>query len=98
MVQAKRDSTDPRVQGPRPTDRLLTLPEVAERLQVSVAYVRRHLLFTYRLPHVRIGARTRRVRESDLDVFIATSRVTPADYPVAKAQASESDARSRAGR
>jgi len=93
MATAKRDLTNPPVQGPRPEDRLLTLQEVAERLQVTVEYVRRHLLFKYRLPYVALGARTRRVREGDLDVFIATRRVTPADYPVAKAQAAQSAAR-----
>lgn len=93
MATAKRDLTNPPVQGLRPQDRLLTLQEVADRLQVTVEYVRRHLLFNYRLPYVALGARTRRVRESDLDVFIATRRVTPADYPVAKAQAARSAAR-----
>ncbi len=99
MATAKRDLTDPRVQGPQPDgERLLTLQEVADQLQVTVTYVRRHLLFEYRLPYVALGARTRRVRQSDLEVFITTRRVTPADYPVAKAQASESASHRRARR
>lgn len=90
----KAELTDPRVQGlPEPGDRLLTLQEVADRLQVTVRYVRRHLLFNYRLAYVKVGARTRRVRERDLEVFLATRRVSPADYPVAKAQAAQSAAR-----
>jgi excisionase family DNA binding protein len=99
MATAKRDLTNPPVQGPQPDgERLLTLQEVAEQLQVTVTYVRRHLLFEYRLPYVALGARTRRVRQSDLDVFIATRRVTPSDYPVAKAQTVKSASRGRARR
>ena len=95
MATTKRDLTNPPVQGPQPDDRLLTLQEVADQLQVTVTYVRRHLLFEYRLPYVALGARTRRVRQNDLDVFIATRRVTPADYPVSKAQTAKSAARKR---
>jgi excisionase family DNA binding protein len=98
MATAKRNLTDPRVQGRSAPDedRLLTLEEVAERLQVGIAYVRRHLLHEYRLAYVKVGARTRRVRESDLNVFLATRRVTPDDYPVAQTLASARNA-SRAG-
>lgn len=51
------------------TDRLLTQREVAERLRLTVEAVRR---MRYRgvLPYVRLGTKTVRVRESDLEQFI----------------------------
>jgi excisionase family DNA binding protein len=54
-----------------PTDRLYTIPEVAERLRHGRTRVYQ-LIREGRLPSVVLGPRARRVRESDLQVFIAS--------------------------
>ncbi len=86
MATAKRHLTDPRVQGPRPKkwsgSQLLTVDEVAQRLSVSVAYVRRCLVFERRIPVVKIG-RLVRIDERDLEAFIDEGRVTPHEYDFA---------------
>jgi excisionase family DNA binding protein len=51
-------------------DRLLTVPEVAERLRHGRTRVYQ-LIGEGRLLSVTVGPRARRVRESDLDTFIA---------------------------
>ena len=51
-------------------DRLYTIPEVAERLRHGRTRVYQ-LITSGRLPSVVVGPRARRVRESDLDEFIA---------------------------
>ena len=52
-------------------DRLLTIPEVAEALRHGRTRVYQ-LIGEGRLPSVVVGPRARRVRESDLDAFIAS--------------------------
>jgi excisionase family DNA binding protein len=52
-------------------DRLYTIPEVGERLRHGRTRVY-ELIREGRLPSVVIGPRARRVRESDLDAFIAS--------------------------
>ncbi len=52
-------------------DRLLTIPQVQDRLGKGRADVYA-LLNTGMLPSVLLGPRSRRVRESDLDAFIAS--------------------------
>ena len=54
-----------------PMDRLLTVPEVAEVLRHGRTRVYQ-LIGEGRLPSVAVGPRARRVRESDLDRFIAS--------------------------
>jgi excisionase family DNA binding protein len=54
-----------------PMDRLLTIPEVAERLRHGRTRVYQ-LIRSGRLPSVVVGPRARRVRESDLTAFIAS--------------------------
>jgi excisionase family DNA binding protein len=51
-------------------DRLLTVPQVCERLNHGRTRVYQ-LLASGRLPSVIVGPRARRVRESDLAAFIA---------------------------
>ena len=55
---------------PAPTDRLLTLRQVGERLNVSVRYVRT-LRQSGALPVVRLSPRCLRVRPEDLDRLVA---------------------------
>jgi excisionase family DNA binding protein len=52
-------------------DRLLRIPEVCERLNHGRTRVYQ-LLASGRLPSVVVGPRARRVRESDLERFIAS--------------------------
>jgi excisionase family DNA binding protein len=52
-------------------DRLYTIPEVGERLRHGRTRVY-ELIREGRLPSVVVGPRARRVRESDLDAFIAS--------------------------
>jgi excisionase family DNA binding protein len=54
-----------------PADRLYTIPEVCERLGHGRTRVYQ-LLTSGRLPSVILGPRARRVRESDLQAFIAS--------------------------
>lgn len=54
-------------------ERLLTIEEAAERLNVSVRNIR-HQIYRRRLPVVKIG-RLVRVDEKDLEAFIDRSRV-----------------------
>ena len=54
-----------------PTDRLNTIPEVCERLGHGRTRVYQ-LITSGRLPSVVVGPRARRVRESDLQAFIAS--------------------------
>ncbi|MGH2731310.1 MAG: helix-turn-helix domain-containing protein [Actinomycetota bacterium] len=54
--------------------RLLTVDQVAERLNVPVAYVRRRLIFEQRITYVKIGRHVR-VDESELEAFIESGRV-----------------------
>jgi excisionase family DNA binding protein len=60
-----------------PSDRLLRIPKVQERLQKGRADVYA-LLKSGALPSVLLGPRSRRVRESDLDAYIAG---LPSDRP-----------------
>jgi excisionase family DNA binding protein len=55
------------------SDRLLTVAETRERLQVarSTLYER---FASGELRSVKLGAKSRRVRESDLDAYIASLR------------------------
>ncbi len=57
----------------RPTERLMTIPEVADRLQISVKTVRRLIEKRALIAHV-IGAQYR-VSELDLDRYLCASRV-----------------------
>lgn len=56
-------------------DELLTVQQVAARLQVSVRTVRRWISSGL-LPRSRLGARCVRVSTSDLAVFVARSRAS----------------------
>ncbi len=63
------------------TPRLLTLAEAAEVLRVSAKTVRRRIEGGD-LPAVRLGPRTLRVREDDLQRYIATRVVRPREARV----------------
>lgn len=76
MAKAKRDLTDPQVQGP---PELLSLEQVADCLGVRIDYVKRRLVRTGKLPHIRIG-KLQRVVAADLDAFIEQNRVTGHTY------------------
>ena len=58
---------------------LLTIEEVAERLNVPPAYVRRRLIFEKRIPYVKVGRHVR-IDQQDLEDFIDRGRVTPPGY------------------
>ena len=85
MATAKRNLTNPSVQGqpqgPRaghgagPLPRLLTVKEVASVLRVTPEYVTRWLIFTKRIPYVKVGRRPL-VDQRDLLDFMARRRVT----------------------
>jgi excisionase family DNA binding protein len=66
MIRAMPDSTD---------TRLLTVPQVAERLAVSVRKTYR-LISTGQLKRLRVGVRGTRVVAGDLDDYIAKLRDT----------------------
>jgi excisionase family DNA binding protein len=51
------------------TDRLITVKEAASRLSVSVRTVQR-LINAGKLPCLKVGPKTRRISEADLDSFI----------------------------
>jgi excisionase family DNA binding protein len=51
------------------SEKLLTVRQVAERLQLSRTWTFR-LISSGALPSLKLGPRSRRVRESDLDAFI----------------------------
>lgn len=55
-------------------DRLLTVEEAAEQLNVSVRNVREHI-YRRRLPIVKVG-RLVRIEQSELQAFIERGRVT----------------------
>jgi excisionase family DNA binding protein len=57
-------------------DRLLTLAEVAERLNTTPRHVRR-LMFERRIAYRKLG-RYVRFHPDDVDEYVATHRVTPA--------------------
>lgn len=52
------------------TDRLLTTKEAAHRLGVSAAFLERDRWAGARIPFIRVGTRTVRYRQSDLDTYI----------------------------
>lgn len=54
--------------------RLLTVDQVAERLNVPVTYVRRRLIFEQRISYVKIGRHVR-VDETELEAFIESGRI-----------------------
>lgn len=58
-----------------PIDRFLTLQEVAERLNVSIRYVR-SLRQSKALPVVRLSPRCLRVRPEDLDRLVEERMAT----------------------
>jgi excisionase family DNA binding protein len=53
-----------------PSDRLLTVPQVQDHLRKGRGDVYA-LLKSGELPSILLGPRSRRIRESDLDAFIA---------------------------
>ncbi len=55
----------------------ITIPEMATRLRISVGFARK-LVLEGRIPAVRIGEVAVRVREKDLEQFLASS---PVDGP-----------------
>jgi excisionase family DNA binding protein len=77
MTTAKRDRTATPVQGDTP--QLLTVHQVAERLNVSESYVRRRLVFERRIPYIKFG-RKLRIDLADLEAFIDNGRVAPERY------------------
>jgi excisionase family DNA binding protein len=58
--------------------RLLTVAEVAERLNVGESYVRR-LVFERRVPFTKLGHRTLRIAEDDVEAFVHAGRIEPSD-------------------
>ena len=86
MAQAKRELTDPRVQGqhhvidlrdrntPTTLSRLLTIEQTAELLNVSVRNVREQI-YRRRLAIVKVG-RLVRIEQSELEAFIERGRST----------------------
>jgi excisionase family DNA binding protein len=62
------------------SSRLLTVDQVAERLNVSVAYVRRRLIFEQRIEYVKIGRHVR-IEEAELEAFIDAGRVSRPRLP-----------------
>jgi excisionase family DNA binding protein len=77
MATAKRHGTAIPVHGHTP--QLLTVQQVAERLNVSENYVRRRLVFERRIPYVKFG-RKLRIDLADLEAFIDNGRVAPERY------------------
>jgi excisionase family DNA binding protein len=62
-------------------DRLLTVEEAAERLGTTQRFIRR-LTHERRIPYTKLGGSKVRLRESDLDAFIAAGRVDPQPAPL----------------
>lgn len=62
-------------QGHQSNRRLLDVQDVAERLNVSAAYVRRRMIFERRIPYVKIGRHVR-IDEKDLEAYIDRGRVS----------------------
>jgi excisionase family DNA binding protein len=60
-------------------DRLLTVEQAAERLGVSVRFVRR-LVFERRIAFVKVGRHVR-IASGDLDAFIQAGRVDVGELP-----------------
>jgi excisionase family DNA binding protein len=56
--------------------RFLTVPQVAERLNVKESFVRR-LVFEKRIRYSKFGDRTLRIAEDDLQAFVDAGRVEP---------------------
>lgn len=50
---------------------LLTLEDVAHKLRISYNQTRKLVLFQKAIPYVKVGARGIRVRETDLENYIA---------------------------
>lgn len=75
MAQTKENQ----VPVPGRRGRLLTVDDVADRLGVSVTYVRRRLIFERRLPYIKLGSKVR-IGERDLEEFIESKVVVPQDY------------------
>lgn len=50
---------------------ILTLEEVAHRLSISYTAVRELILHDEAIPHFRVGSRGVRVKEEDLNAYIA---------------------------
>ena len=63
------------------TDKLLTMEEVAERLNTTARHVRR-LVFERRIAYVKVGRHVR-IATRDLDAFIAARRVDVGELPAA---------------
>lgn len=91
MARAKKDVTDPRVQGRGASrragsttqvapilPRLLTTHEVAEVLRVTPEYVTRRLVFERRIRFVKVGRRTL-FDAADVRKFLDERTVTAAD-------------------
>jgi excisionase family DNA binding protein len=68
-IEAARDLDRP---IPQPQGRLLTIPEAASRLGLSVAMVRRHCT-SGKLPAQKVG-RDWAIRQRDVELFAATPR------------------------
>lgn len=64
------------------TGKLLTTKEAAEKLGVSAAYLERDRWAGARVPFVRLGKRSIRYRQEDLDNFITSSlHQSTSSYP-----------------
>lgn len=64
------------------TRKLLTTKEAAEKLGVSAAYLERDRWAGARVPFVRLGKRSIRYRQEDLDNFITSSlHQSTSSYP-----------------
>jgi len=54
-----------------PDERLLRMEEVAARLGISYHHVRMLVLYDKSIPHFRVGSRGIRIKEEDLNTYIA---------------------------
>lgn len=71
------------VRGMPPRGRPLTVPEAAERANLTERMVRR-LVLERRIPHHKLGVHVR-IMESDLDAFVEAGRidaVSSAPHPI----------------
>lgn len=82
MATAKRELTDPRVQGHRPkqgrASQLLTVEDAAIRLSVSTKSIRRWIE-AGELPAVRLG-RAVRIKEEAVAAFVDGRQIEIASY------------------
>ena len=100
MATAKRDLTDPTVQGPHPkqgrASQLLTVEDTARRLSVSNKSIRRWI-DAGKLPAIRLG-RAVRIKEEAVADFIDGRQIEVESYGRPNRLAARRVARARNGR